>query len=222
MLIHTKPTLLIPAAGYGRRMGSPPAKEMLLRKGADEPLIAAPLRWAAERQWRAVVITRPEKRPLIDYLQKCDGQPELVLLEASQDWQHSLLQAEALWSDHNIIVLPDVEFSPIAALDQMATLLNNNNEVVAAQHTVVDPAQWGHVWLSSAGEIAVVEKPTGFDKYDCAWGLLGFKKSIGHQLLHTLWESQTAKKTLTVRGSLATVRLQSFVDLTREIDVLRS
>jgi hypothetical protein len=61
-------TLLIPAAGFGQRIGSPPAKELLIRPNTNKAFIDWPLDLALEKNWRAVVISREDKTQLNDYI----------------------------------------------------------------------------------------------------------------------------------------------------------
>ncbi len=60
--------ILIPAAGYGTRMGSPPAKEILHAPDTQSPLIERALSLTKKLGCRAHVITRKEKTSLIEYV----------------------------------------------------------------------------------------------------------------------------------------------------------
>ncbi len=207
--------LIIPAAGYGRRVGSPPAKEVLFREGTTEPMIDAPIRWGQERGMSVLVITRKDKQVLVDHLTQNHKSVNLFLIENSDDWQSTILQAQREWAPKNIIVLPDTLFSPLTVLDQMPTLLDEF-DVVTARHRVEEASQWGHVWSSKESSFLVAEKPANWvDPGPSAWGLLGFRDTIGESLLESQWQSQKCKRAYEVQGRLGVVDLATFRDLTR-------
>lgn len=94
------PTVLIPAAGFGKRVGSPSAKELLPDEDG-QPIIAWALRQVAKRGWHAHVITRPAKQPLLEYLEKQKNNGlslSIQLIEGSSEWPDSLLQSRQHWS----------------------------------------------------------------------------------------------------------------------------
>lgn len=221
------PLILIPAAGFGVRVGSPPAKELLRREGTEEPLIELPLRLAQQRGWPALVVTRSEKRSLIDYLTQRHPEAGVHLLEKpTQDWQESLLKAREGWGRTNIVLLPDTEWAPLDILDSMAEALTTNGkegmngdgaDVVVAQHSVSDPQSWGHLWATQQGMVGVFEKPPSsfYGGPGTAWGLFGFRQEFGEILLQAQWESQKTQSAQCFEGRLQAFPLQHFRDLTR-------
>jgi hypothetical protein len=208
--------LLIPAAGYGRRVGSPPAKELL--PGSDgEPMISRPLRLARERGWSSVVLTRPEKHTLVDYLarqakQFADIQVELIA--ETSDWPQTLLQSKHRWRMCNIIYLPDTEFSPESRLDEMAAALANRASVVWAQHWVSNRSTWGCFESVDNDTFRLCEKPVDSDP-GTAWGIFGFRPQVGAILLTAQQLSNQDHAFRSLRFSHQEFTLDSFKDLTR-------
>lgn len=181
MISSVKPLVLIPAAGFGRRMGSPMSKELLpLRAG--RPLIEAPLEWCADRHWPVLVITRQEKINLIEYLSRrenaSDGEGlsaqrpkvrktssspvDTLLVSATKDWPDTLLASGDHWHEWNLVLLPDVDFAPLEILDQMAELMNSPKQLIVASHDVGVEAEarraWGFLRPTSTG-VMIAEKP---------------------------------------------------------------
>lgn len=215
-------TLLVPAAGFGLRMGAPPAKELMPRPGQSKPLIDWPIQLAKARDWECLIISRRDKTELNQYIEGIHKiSPEntrLYLIESSSDWFDSCLQSQDLWKDKVILVLPDTQFSPENALDE----INNQLDVydlVVAHHEVVDIENWGHIWTEGQ-KLFVQEKPqvpigevlrTG----KWAWGVLGFRKPWGSPLLRAQEMSQKLKQPQKLDGNMASIRLEYFTDLTR-------
>jgi hypothetical protein len=215
MNLNRQTTMIIPAAGYGRRVGSPPAKEILFRAGTNEPMIDGPINWGQERGLRVLVVTRRNKQVLIDHLTQNHKSVNLSLIEDSNDWQSTILQIKSEWTQKNIIVLPDTEFSPLEVLDQMPALLDQF-DVVTARHSVEDASQWGHVWSLNESSFVVAEKPIfSINQTPTAWGLIGFRDEIGEDLLKSQWLSQENKEIREIQGRLGFVELAGFRDLTR-------
>lgn len=217
------PLILIPAAGFGVRVGSPPAKELLLRQGTEEPLIELPLREAERRGWPVLVITRAEKTSLIDYLKQNHPKVRMLLLEnPTREWQESLLRARTQWHETNLVLLPDTEWSPLEILDPLAQALTLAKvDGVVARHRVTDFHSWGHIWSSRERVIQVAEKPLSpIEVPVSAWGIFGFRRAFGDALLTSQWESQRTQKVQSLVGRLKSFDLAHFRDLTRPNTVI--
>lgn len=140
--------ILIPAAGFGTRVGSPPAKELFLRADTSKPMIEWTLEQAMQNNIYATVITRKDKLPLIDYL---TSHPDylknfnLFLFDHSKDWQDSLLKAKSEWAELNLVLLPDTTWEPTFILKDLVQnfVQNKNLNSVAALHQVHDTQNWG-------------------------------------------------------------------------------
>lgn len=214
------PTVLIPAAGFGTRVGSPPAKELLLRPNSGEPLIQAPLMWAQERHWNAVVITRRDKQLLIDFLTLQFPMVKLCLVDSTPDWTTTMSLSHAYWTNKNILILPDVEFSPVDVLDQINIGLDDH-DVMVGSHSVSDCQNWGFLRKISAHLFEVSEKPNkALRAEERAWGVLGFRGSIGHSLFESQRQSQREDSPKVLEGRLGECPLDHFRDLTRDTSIL--
>lgn len=206
--------MLIPAAGYGRRVGSPPAKE-LMAGPSGEPMILNALKAAARRCWPALVITRDDKLELIRFLQSLDSREYNVAVQTigpSRDWPDTLLQSQPRWRAKNLVVLPDTEWAPESALDDLNFALNVS-DVAFGSHCVKSQKTWGV--LQAEGEtLSLCEKPqisTGVS----AWGLYGFRRDAGPSLLKAQSESTQDHRWRVLKLQATEIRLSTFRDLTR-------
>ena len=93
MSLETK--IIIPAAGFGTRVGSPEAKEMLILQD-QQPLIDFAIQLAKENQAVAHVITRKEKKSLIAHLQNQTA-VNIQLIEPSKEWPDTILKSKDFW-----------------------------------------------------------------------------------------------------------------------------
>lgn len=215
--------ILIPAAGFGTRVGSPPAKELFIREDTKQPMIEWSLGLATQENISATIITRKDKSYLIDYLQNhpnYNSTFDLHLIESSTDWQDTLLQAQDVWGLNNIVLLPDVTWQPIQKLSQLVNSLTHDStpSISIALHSVSDFEKWGilcedknnaYIWCEKPKEIPTNTKMLG------AWGIFGFHKNIGFNLLTQLIESQKQKKYFELKEKVNLVHLDYFKDLTR-------
>lgn len=166
---------IIPCAGFGTRMGMLPheSKEMLLHNGS--PIIDYVLELCDICNIEPVIITRPIKKDLIDYVK---DKAVVVKYNPTGEWAETVLYNRKHWGDKNILILPDTRFShPVSTLYRIKYKLAEY-PVVLATHTVPDPWNWGYV--TEDGYIR--EKPRGLAGRAEAWGLIGFHKSVGTQL----------------------------------------
>lgn len=210
------PLVILPAAGFGRRLGSPEAKEVLpLWNG--RPLIDKALSLAVDRSWPVLVVTRKEKVSLLEHLRKYPMlNIEVVLVEPTRDWPESLLATQNHWREWNLVTLPDTDYSPAGIWDEMSEFRSSEVDLVVAQHTVSDPERWGFLNFTEHG-LSVGEKPQStIGRASTAWGLYMFHKRIGQKLLQTQLQSQIEQRWMeieSIRGSA--LSLESFEDLTR-------
>ncbi len=204
-------TFLIPAAGFGRRVGSPLAKELLPHPKTQRPMIAECL--ARCPQGKRHVITRPEKTNLIEFLHLHHPDVNIQLIENSKEWPETLLLSQPHWTARNVVLLPDTDFMPLNALPELASSLVQS-AVGFATFEVNDPSVWGLVDFNNEG-FAIAEKPRQAPHGAKAWGLLGFQASVGVKLLSYLLESTQNHQWKTFDFSFAQVNLESFCDWTR-------
>lgn len=187
----TKTLIIIPAAGYGTRMGLLPheSKELIPDPYNDnKPLIDWHLDLAKE-ETNKLVITREEKTDLIDYLAE-EQIFTLLINDVSKEWPNSVLYSKISWEETNILVLPDTrwkydETKSCIIWDIQKEL--ETHDLVFAVHEVEDVSKWGFVNLNLFPKIPTIEgtqeKPpkTGKDE-GFAWGIIGFRNNVGEEL----------------------------------------
>lgn len=213
----TKTSLIVPCAGFGTRVGSPPAKELLPHPHSLQPLIDTSLDIAENNNWPLILITRPEKKILIDYVQAQQKKRELkinwVLVKPTKEWPESILVSQNFWDENNLLVLPDTEWQPQAAEQKIVQQLENY-EVSYGLFNTEDLTTWGAVQISD-NDIKVCEKPKKKLADFYPWGLIAFKKSVGQILFEALLQSTMDHEIKTLPLKAQKYFLNSFTDLTR-------
>lgn len=198
--------VIIPCAGYGTRMGMEPdkSKELLINPGTNKPLIDYSLSICKEYGYDPLVITRREKTDLTDYLD--ENEVSYMFSVGNGEWMDSVIQTEALWEDHNLLLFPDVNFHPISVIPDMEQDLKLGALASIAVHPVTDPSKW-----------CVVENYEMFEKPPItslqthwAFGLIAFHSRYGLKL----FDSLSQDKYLRLENT-SFKYLDSFVDLTR-------
>jgi hypothetical protein len=182
--------LLVPAAGFGKRVGSPTAKELLILKNEVKPLIEWSLELSKKYQLPAVIISREDKVDLNNYLASISRKYmlEICLITSSQEWPDTILQAEAHWAEKNIVMLPDTRFGPEVILEKMNTILTKDRFVFATFEAEILNT-WG-VIRNDKNKSFIAEKPNVYKTTDQAWGLFGFQKDSGKKLLTAMLQSK--------------------------------
>lgn len=209
-----KPLVILPAAGFGTRMGSPPAKE-ILPGPLGSPLIETALRQAQVRGWPVHVITRRAKTELISYLSEYQNSQGLEisiqLIESSQEWPDTVLQSQKFWRQRNLLCLPDTVFQPTGIWDD---LVRSQASLSAALFEVADGRSWG-VMRKTATAVEICEKPQEGRAGMKAWGLLSFQPEAGRVLLQAQLASAFHHQWISLEQSFEFFDLESFKDLTR-------
>ncbi len=210
MSLKTK--IIIPAAGFGTRVGSPEAKEMLTLSGT-QPLIDFSLEIAKLNRATAHVITRKEKKSLISYLQHKDN-VSLQIIEPSKEWPDTILQSKPFWEDFNLLILPDTRFAPLQRTTELLQGLKNYDLTVGYFNPNALET-WG-AFDNQSATYKLIEKPKMLDtKYLRAWGIIGFRKNIGEELFKLILESTIDHQFKTTTFSYQAIQLEYFEDLTR-------
>jgi hypothetical protein len=210
--------LLIPAAGFGNRVGRPHAKELFIHPETLKPLINKSLDCAKSLNCVAIVITRSEKKDLLAYLdaeRSLGTNIETLVIEPSKEWPDSLLQSKHLWCEKNIVVLPDTEFLPTDAVDKMVSELDHC-DVAYGLFETDNPKTFGMLGQKN-GNWWMCEKPeTKLSECDdSAWGLFGFRKHTGEAVLKMHLDSTFDHRWRQLDFQVRTTKLEKFVDLTR-------
>lgn len=212
--LSSRPAVIIPAAGFGRRVGSPAAKELFLHPQQKVPLIEVALQRAFAIEARPVVITRESKTELLDYL-RCHSQIEQIqiqIIPGSIEWPDTVMQSENYWSDENLLLLPDTDFLPQDIPHKMILALQNY-ETTWAVHQVSDGRTWGCLQVRE-GSLYNCEKPVSAEPAQ-AWGLIGFRRQVGQKLFRQLLESTMNHQWFLSSKNFSLFELESFADLTR-------
>lgn len=213
--------VIIPAAGYGRRVGSPNAKEVMLFQG--EPMIERALRACALRQLSVHLLTRQEKVALTSYIDRRDCQDglelEVQLIEATSEWPETILRSQAHWATWNILILPDLVYSPDSVLDTLLEKIAKiEPAVLFAGRVVNSPESWGCVRLNQGG-YEIVEKPNAGQEMArtglWAWGLICFHKDFGRELFSALLVSNRDHQWKKIHAEVYLIELEAMEDITR-------
>ena len=218
-----RPLVIVPAAGFGRRVGSPESKEMLLREDGSY-LIDFALDWARENECRCLVLTRKEKKNLIDYLNAKSKQQDLQIsiVSETRDWPETLLLSAPYWQKWNLVFLPDMSFEPRSALKDGLTLFKQNQsqvenepDLIVWSHEISEArSSWGYILSEGPHKLHLAEKPKQ-DRRGRAWGLYAFQSTIGLDLLRAQAASNRDHEWKMLALKCKEVFLESFRDLTR-------
>lgn len=200
---------IIPAAGYGTRVGMKPnqSKEMLPDPGYKrQPIIQYSLDLCKAFNMDPIVITREDKKDLRQYLY--DNQIEEQLIDVKGEWDQTVLASQIHWYENNMLILPDTRFSSFKCIEDIQRGLKLGNNAVMALHEVTDPSKWGIIDTT----YSLWEKPKGiicgFGK-QWAWGLIGFKDMYGQELFSNVQYSSLKLK------NVGFTYLDKFEDITR-------
>lgn len=218
------PLLIIPAAGLGTRVGSPPAKELLLSPRTQMPLICFWLVLAQKYQLPIHIISRSDKTALNNFLrhwQQTQYQNiELQLLDhLTGEWPTTVLRSATHWKNHNILCLPDTEFNSTHQWEKMLEQIHQFELTVLTFTPPPDEKNlWGMVNCKNQQQIFWCEKPQYKelqDQFDHSWGLLAFHKNIGLELFSKLEKSTQTHELQKFAFKTEEIRLEFFQDLTR-------
>lgn len=204
--------MIIPAAGWGTRIGQPVSKEMLI--GPDKkPLIDFSIQLADQFNMQPLVITRREKTNLVEYL--CSRNIDTIFVEPTREWPETVLKSSDFWHEKNIVCLPDTTFEPLDALKSVAEELNAF-EIAFGCFKTNQPELWGMVAETENG-FEICEKPTEDKPGFKAWGVFGFKKEVGHKSLGQFLESALDRSWKTLGKSCKIIEIDMFQDHTRSL-----
>lgn len=220
-----KTLIILPAAGYGRRVGSPPAKELFLHPKDKIELILRFLLLSHQYNFETLVISRADKIELNEFLlnKKREFNFTLLKIEPTEDWMNTCLASHKLWHKKNILALPDTEFSPQEILLEIEKKLSRAS-IVYACHRVENPSGWG-VIEKRENDYYIFEKNLSHVKNNLnnylAWGIIGFHSSHGKDLLLAHEKSQKEQIGVLLQNTIEILRLNHFLDLTRDKSSLK-
>lgn len=220
--------LIIPAAGFGTRVGRPHAKELHLNPQTGRPLIELSLQLAKQCKYSYHLITRKEKSQLVEFVQtyaKSNDIPlsiqfvEIIEGQSGWEWPRTVYESRYYWQEKNILILPDTEFAPTDCLPQLAEDLNHC-DCSFATFLAHNPEVWGCLYHDADQTYSICEKPATAAAdtaklSSLAWGIIGFRKKAGELLFPILQESNQDRQWKKLKMSCRQVRLEFFKDLTR-------
>lgn len=184
------------------------------------PLIDFALAQALNRDWPVHIITREEKRPLIQHLKTWQARGLEIswqFVSATREWPETLLLAKSFWRERNLVVLPDTRYLPLDIWDQMQSQSEVESDVTYAVMESEDlkvASSWGVLRFQP---FSLCEKPQEIlpPSY-LFWGLMLFRKHVGQALLEAHLESTFDHQWKALQIKADQVRLIDFADLTRE------
>ena len=234
--------IIIPAAGYGKRMGSVSAKELLPHPNSGKPFLLEAIQKHQALQAPFHIISRKDKIELNEFIYSLkkgstlhpgsilqqDFSPlsdpidvpiELQCIEPSKEWPDTILQSKPYWTEWNLLVLPDADYHPLVTLKQLEEFQKSDAaySVLFFTFNVENSSTWGMVRCAT-DFFEVVEKPQSTSNLmakDKAWGLILFHKNIGEALFSALLESNVDHFWKRIEGKAHEISLDDFEDLTR-------
>lgn len=212
--------VLIPCAGFGNRVGRPPAKELLIDPETQRPMIERSLKEAHRLGFRAHIITRKEKTSLVDTVeniaQNLHLNYSLQFVEPTQEWPDTLMQSYPFWEDQNLVLLPDTQWTANLASE---ILIQNLSEADISYGVFNPPSltTWGCVKVENESQFSLCEKPTSPNLSEfSAWGLMAFRRDTGLLALNAHLKSTFDHQIHTLNARMKVFKLDNFKDLTRQ------
>lgn len=209
--------MVLPAAGFGTRMGKPVAKEMLINPATGKRFIDFSLEQARCLDAKVILITRKEKVHLIEYViafaQTHHLELRVLEVEPTAEWPETVLHSESEWTEKNILLLPDTDWKPEGFLTDLLTSTEIENTDVVYGVFATEKLNWGFVNVVDG--VILCEKPLQRDPLFKAWGIIIFTKAVGNALFKAHLEStfDHQLKSLSFRGKM--IPMLDFNDRTR-------
>lgn len=121
------------------RVGSGPSQDMRLDPETNLPVVLAHVNSAKSLGYNPVVLSRADKDDLNEYL---DAQGIQYQISITSTFNRVIGQIKE-FADVNIIVEPDIRFSPPSAMSDAATIIHKfGRSLVVGTGSVPDPVNW--------------------------------------------------------------------------------
>jgi len=210
-----KTLAIIPAAGLGTRVGSPPAKELMPHPYFAGSFLEAILDRCRRFNLHPLVISREDKHALNQVLEKKYQRGELsyITIPATREWTFTVAEASPYFGQRNILLLPDAVFEPEEMIETMLNDLQQI-ELSLATFTVEQPKLWGCV-RARHSKLELCEKPQLTTDQALAWGVLAFHANSGRQLFDSYKQTSISHDWIEFSGTYRMHQLDSFTDLQR-------
>ena len=193
--------LILPCAGSGTRLGLAYPKETHLI-AENTALLDLSLRLCEphrEQIHSVTVVLTPQKTEIVRFLDKWRQAFEIRFCyfnDANFEWAGSVLSAEPLFAEKNLVLLPDSylrEHQDHPVVPTMESLLEHH-DVAFAQMPESDPerlATLGALRVAEDGHVAAFcDKPeTDLQGFNGFWGAFGFRRAAGRPLLEMMTRS---------------------------------
>ncbi|MGE3609213.1 MAG: hypothetical protein AB7I27_06460 [Bacteriovoracaceae bacterium] len=200
--------VIVPAAGLGTRVGSPPAKELMPHPNYPMNFLEKALLRIKEAEATALIISRFDKTVLNDWLMEREI-PHL-LVKPTTEWVETVQISSPFWQKKNLLLLPDADFSPAHILADMFDSLDQF-EITLATFKVEDLSLWGGVMDDE--QFCISEKLDN-KIAGLAWGLIGWRGS-NQEFWPSYEKARISKKWQRIFSTHQTFKLDYYEDLTR-------
>jgi len=202
--------VIIPAAGFGTRVGSPPAKELLPHPKYKMSFLEKALERVLSSGAKPLVISRVDKTHLNRWL--FESKIPHILVTPTFEWVETVMLSSPYWVEKNLLLLPDADFSPETIIHNLLHDLDHF-DLSFGVFDVLDIQKWGAV-IESDGKFFITEKYKS-SQPGTAWGLIAFQKGTANQFWEIYQQSQLTHQWLELAFKLNLRRLDYFEDLTR-------
>lgn len=202
--------MIIPAAGLGTRVGSPPAKELLPHPKEEGTFIEVALRKARKFNSTPLVISRFDKNVLNNWL--LENKIPHILVTKTSEWVETVILSKRYWKDKNLLLLPDTDFSPKEIISDLFLELDSK-PLAFGVFDVENISLWGS--LKSEQERRYISEKNRNHLPGKAWGLISFTKKGGDVFWPLYLESQLLKDWVEIPIEFSELHLLGFTDLTR-------
>lgn len=214
---------LIPAAGFGKRLGSPHAKELLIDPKTGSALIDWGIEQALKQDFKVHIISRQDKAELNLYLEKKypKSKVQIQLINESKEWPDSILKSSKFWMKHNILLLPDTRFENPQVLTELINCLTETQKIAYGVFKQEDYKSWGCIQQNS---LWACEKPQDPNLVAAvkAWGLIAFENKVGEALFEKILKSTLDHQAFELPQIPNTIDMINFKDITRDWSYLES
>lgn len=200
--------LIIPCAGFGTRVNMSPDQSKELLEYNGKPLIEFSLNIAKQYNLNPLIVTRKEKKDLIQYCQN-NNLDYMVLNNPTREWAHTVLKTVDEWDLYNYLILPDTQWYNTDIITNMHRDMQLGANASFGVFSVPDPHNWGII-----NNYRIQDKPSRglFDAGAAAWGLIGFRKGYGEELFSSL----DLRRDATHLKNVSFQTVVGFHDLTRK------
>lgn len=199
----SKLNVILPCAGEGSRLGLPYPKELhVVEEGRS--LVEFSLERCARAGSavdRVTIVMTAAKPELLGLLERwMDRLPVAICFfdDSNFEWPGSVLSAEHLFCDHNVVLLPDSHLIECDGLDVIPAMANRleSSDVVFGYVEEQGPRLGSLGALTDRGNevSAFCDKPdVPHDRFNAFWTTFGFRGEHGRPLLEMMTRSVQRK-----------------------------